>query len=327
MYFFRFIHFIFFKAFCILRERRREALRAKKALSLLEDQIGGKLDEATRKKIVVSHSIYNPMIVDSFSTIHGRISNADERERLILYFICSSLLDNFFDRNELSREAIEAISFDTENYRAATFDERLFAHCHLTLLNTVYNKSRYLAVARAELDAQFESLQQFDAGISCEELIRIMEKKGGNAVLLCRFYLDLPWNEDEAACWYLIGEIIQLTNDLFDIYKDLNDGVYTAANKCLSADEMRDFVLAKIESLKSKLSQLPISKRKTRRLNLSLAGIYAFPLIAVENLKRLEVKYDGLHFKKMSRKDLIIDMEKPRNIFRWFMYAYRFGKI
>lgn len=326
MYSFRFLQFIFSGAFSILRRRSKEARRAAATLNALEEQWGGKLDAFTRNKIIVSHSIYNPMIIDSFCNLYGRNSSDAEKERLIYYFICSSLLDNFFDRNELSHADIEAISFDTTSYKPSTFDQQLFMHCHLTLLNYVQNKAAYLEVARNELNAQFRSLQQFDKATSCEDLLEIMERKGGNAVLLCRFYLDAVWDEAEARCWYILGEIIQLTNDLFDIHKDLNDGVYTVANRCYSAAEIDAYVGKKMDALRHQMTLVTADRSKKQRLAFFLSGVIAFSLIAVENLRRLERLYPKLNLSTLPRRELIIDMEKPANIIKWFRYSFWVGK-
>ncbi len=69
------------------------------------------MPEEARMKVIVSYSIYQPMIIDAFNALRGRESTPEEKERLIQYFICSGAFDDFIDRNELSPEALDTISF------------------------------------------------------------------------------------------------------------------------------------------------------------------------------------------------------------------------
>ncbi len=99
----------------------------------------------------------------------------------------------------------------------------MFLHCHLALRNFVRDRAAYDQAARGLFQAQVDSAAQTrPEPMSEAELLRITLAKGGFAVLLCHFYLDHDASEAERECWYRIGGIIQLTNDLLMSGKTYN---------------------------------------------------------------------------------------------------------
>jgi hypothetical protein len=259
--------------------------------------------------------------------LHQRLTNRNEKERMLHYFICSSLFDNFCDRKELKREELYAISFSPENYAPKTFDEKLFLHSHLLLKDYVREKNYYEEVAHKLFNAQQASLQQFDPNITYDELEAITFMKGGYSVLLCHFYLDENVSQEEKQCWYRIGSIIQLTNDLYDIYKDLQDGSYTLANKMINAYAFNQFFLQQIKKMKQDIAALPYGKNEKQQFTIAMMGVCAFGLIAIEQLMQLQQsKLQLPDFKTLPRKALIVDMEKPANLWRWIRLVYLHSK-
>jgi hypothetical protein len=328
MYFISFCSILTRVALYILKERKRETRHAYEVIAELEAQFNGSFDAPTRKKIAASHGVYNPLVIDAFCSLHGRMSTGAERKKLVCYFACSSLLDNFFDRGELTSEQINDICFGTAGYKATTFDEKAFIHCHSYLLDHIEDKTGYLQVLEAEIKAQEASMQQFRKEIPTEDIEAIMKAKGGNAVLLCRYYLDLPVTAAEDRCWYQLGVIIQLNNDLYDIYKDINDGIETLATRCKNAFAIEQYVQQQISLLKQLVDELPVSKAGKQRFSVSVAGVCASGRVGVDQLKRLQGNDDHLPgFNLLKRKQLIVDMEKPGNILRWLKYAYRYGRM
>jgi hypothetical protein len=328
MYFISFCSIFTRLAFYIFSERKKEARRANEVLSELETRFNGSFDPPTRKKIIHWHSVYNPLIIDAFCGLHGRVSSAQERKNRVYFFVCSSLVDNFFDRKELTNEQIDEICFRTARYNATTFDEKVFIHCNNYLLEQAAGKAGYLDVLRAEVKAQEASLQQFQKEISTPDIEAIMKAKGGNAVLLCRYYLDLPASEAEDRCWYQLGVLIQFSNDLYDIYKDMHDGIETLGTRCKNALDMEQYGAEQIGLLKQLISTLSYSKARKQRFSIAMAGLYALTAVYINRLKKLQGNGDSLpDFRSLERKQLVVDMEKTGNIFRWLRYVYRYGRM
>ena len=327
-YFFNFCFTITRFGISLLLVRKKAGKQAADYLHQLEHQFGGEFDEETFKKIVKSHSIYLTIVNDAFTLLHGRKTTLLEQERSINYFICSSLFDNFFDDKILTLTEIESITFQSENYEPKRFDEKVSLRAHYFLLNDMKLVTDYLKILRREFEAQVASMNQFDTSISDEEIKRITFEKGGNAVLMCRYYLDIAPTKEEEECWYQLGTMIQLSNDLFDIYKDVNAGIQTLATRCKNAASIECMFLQQINNMRKNIESLPYSKSNKQTFSISMAATYSLGLVAIEQLKRLQDSAAQLpSFNSLPRKLLIVDMEKPSNIWRWLKFVYQYGKL
>lgn len=327
-YFCRFWFTVLKQASYIVRSRKRETARANRLLAAVEHDLQGHFQPATGRKISVSYGIYNPMICDVFTQLHGRLTTEAEQERLIHYFICSSLFDDFTDYATITEEQLTAISFDPERYVTVTFDERAFLQSHLLLRNYVKDKATYLQINHDLFKAQIASKKQYKSELPSEMIQQITFTKGGYSVLLCRHYLDMEATKAEEECWYRIGTIIQLTNDLFDIYKDLQDEITTLPNSMTNAYAFEQFFTDQVVQMKGYIRQLPYPESRKRAFTVSMAGIFAFGFIALHQLKAIQG--DALQLpdlKRLPRKDLIVDMEKIKNLNLWFRFCYKHGKM
>lgn len=326
-YFFEFWYMTFRLAVFILLSRKKETKRAAALVGHLEETLNGKFNAATREKIVKSYSIYNPMICDAFTRLQGRFTRETEKTRLIYYFICSSLFDDFTDHSLLTGQQLSDISFSPQSYRAGTFDEQAFLHAHLYLLDNVKDQEGYDKVSHELFRAQADSKQQYESTLTDEEIRSVTFRKGGNSVLLCHYYLeeDLP---EAAGCWYKIGTLIQLTNDLYDIHKDISDRIDTLPNRMKDAYAFEQFFTAQIAEMKQLIHRLPCREKQKKMFSLSMAGIYAFGLIAIEQLKKIQGGKVALPpLGSLPRKALIIDMENPSNMIKWLRFTYRYAKL
>lgn len=327
-YFYRFWSTVLQLAAYILRSRRKETARAYRLIADIEQQLGGQFQPATRRKIAVSYGIYNPMICDAFARLHGRGTTPEEKHRLIYYFICSSLFDDFTDYETISATQLAAISFQPDAYVAATFDEKAFLQSHLLLREYVKDKVTYLELNKALYKAQIASKKQYQSQLPDEDIRQITFTKGGYSVLLCRHYLDIPATPAEEECWYRIGTIIQLTNDLFDIYKDLQDHIDTLPNRMTNAYVFEQFFVQQVAQMQEYIRQLPYPPQRKQTFSLAMAGIYAFGLIALDQLKALQGDQLQLpDLKQLPRQALIVDMEKKKNLTKWIRFTYRYGKL
>ena len=327
-YFFRFIYTIFHSRIRLKLVRKKAAKQAERLLGRLQTKFNGKFDEKTYHKIVKSYSLYLPLVTDTFTFLHGRYNNLKEQERNIHYFICSSLFDNFWDEKSLTIDQLEQISFDSAHYTAQSFDETMFIFSKLLLEHAVKDKEAYKKVCRQLFEAQKNSLQQFNKNITDADIENITFEKGGNAVLMCRYYLDTAASRAEEDCWYYLGSLIQLSNDLFDTYKDLNDHIQTLATRCSNAWDMEAFFLTRLQMLKTSIKHLPFPKKRKQYFSILIIATACLGLVAIEQLKRVQGDYDKLPpLNKLSRKALIIDMEQFANVYRWLKLIYKHARI
>lgn len=324
MYFFKFTYHLIYRAFYILLKKRKEVRWGTMYLQQLEQQFGGRFDERTFKKIIFYYSLKVPAICDAFLYLHKKKTNRQECERLIHYFVCSSVFDNFFDREELTDDEIYNITFNSKNWKANNFNERISLHSHLLLIDFVKNKEHYFSILKKEYDAQVLSRKQFDETITNKEIEQITLEKGGNAVLLTSFYLDTIASKQEEEVWYKLGNVIQYVNDLFDIHRDLQNGLQTIPNRLTNINSFKDYYLQLVDAVKKSIDDIELNKSRKIVLKISAMGICALGIIAVEQLEKIQGTNKALpNLKSLPRKALIVDMEKVSNLWKWVTITYR----
>lgn len=309
---------------------RKKALRqATCYLRNIEQKFSDKFDEATFNKITKSYSSWLPTVTNSFARLHGSYASKAEQERTIHYFICSSVFDNFFDDKLLTVQQIENITFNYQHYQPKTFSEKASLYSHLFLLNYIARKDEYLSVLRKEFNAQVASLNQFNQNINNEEIQFITFQKGGNAVLMCYYYTDVEGSAEEKNCWFTLGTLIQLTNDLFDIYKDLHDGIETLATRCFEVYELEKIFLRQVKILKENIKLLHNTKKQQQNFSTAISSLYVMGFIALDNLKKIQAQHNNQlpNLKTLPRKELIVDMAKLLNIYEGIKYAYKIARI
>jgi hypothetical protein len=144
---------------------------------------------------------------------------------------------------------------------------------------------------------------------------------------MCRHYLIDQKSTTIDECWYTLGGLIQMTNDLYDTYKDTQEGIRTFANQLNNIDEIAAIYQSQKLTLKQKIKQLPINEKRRAAFSILISLIPSFGDVAIQQLKRLQSNSDTLpNFRDVKRKNLIIDMEKPINIIRLMKFAYKNGK-
>lgn len=329
MYFFKFSYWVIYKATYIFFKKKQQQRFGEKLLKNLEMKYDGKFDERTFKKIVKGYSLQIPAIYDAFVGLNNRKSTTQECTNLLHYFICSSVFDNFFDRGELTDHEIYSITFDSQNFVPKTFEQRIGLAAHLYILNKIDPKENeeYLSVLKREFDAQVASRKQFDGSITNNEIEFITKEKGGCALQLCCYYLQQKNSLQEKNTWYALGEVIQFSNDLYDIYKDIQNGIETIPNRLGNIIEFKKYFSNIIDNLKNEIKNIPSNNSDKLPLKISLMSIAALGIIAIEQLQKIADTNGNLpNLKTVPRKQLIVDMEKISMGLKWISVTYKLSK-
>ncbi|WP_218331331.1 class 1 isoprenoid biosynthesis enzyme [Hydrotalea lipotrueae] len=306
--------------------RRQSKRFAQELIAAIETKHGVLIADAVKQKSIISYAIYTPIVCDAFTQLHGRYTTIAEKTRLVYYFVMASMYDDFFDTHALTVAEIEALTFSGDDYTPKSDDEYLIRAIHRYLLQEVKQKEAYLALFHDMFTAQKDSLQQFNLSISAETLLSVTHRKGGFAVLMCYFYMDVEGTGAEKKCWYLLGTIIQMINDLFDTYKDSRAGIYTFANHSSSVAAIQHAYKQQVLLLKNEINALNAPDKQKRLFNYTMAAVYCLGFLAIEQLQQIESRLGTLpDFATLSRKDLIIDMEKYSNRKRWIQLFVEHG--
>jgi len=328
MYIFRFFSVLCQLGLRVIFLRKSTERKMYRLLQALEKEFDGAFHQDTFKKIVKYNSLHFLLNFYIFCKLQGRAISKEERNKLRHYAILHVLFDNFFDEKTLSIDQIKSMTFSPETYTPATFEEKVFLKSGLFLLAEVKDREEYLQVCKKILDTQIDSLEQFNPYIACQRLHDITFQKGGYAISLCRFFMDSPISNAEKNCWFLLGELVQLSTDIFDIYQDLQDGIQTIPLYLQDAYAMEKLYEQKTEEMKAMMMRLPFPLSRQKDFRILMMSIVSFGFVGTAHLKDLQAGKQSLpDLKALPRKALIVDMEKYINMKRWVTISFRLGNM
>ncbi len=298
-------------------------------LQELEIKHNGKFRDEQKQKICNYYGLFIPTILcSSYKKLQGKRLTDAERKRATLFGILTPVGDDLFDEDKLDIDSIRSITFDPENYRATTFSAQVAKEIQTFLLQDVPNKQAYLESAKNVLDIQIETFKQTDPAISRQQLEYITYTKGADSVIIYHQCLDEVADEKMKEALFLIGSLYQLGNDIFDLYKDVRDNIYTLANTCDDYSLLRKAFLERIKLQNQKIMELPYTDKHKTAFCFVMNTINAKSVVALDQLVRMQKKAGKkINWQLLQRKDMIVDIEKPRNFLKWLYYAYKLPQL
>jgi hypothetical protein len=296
-------------------------------LQLLEQNFDGHFNTSIVQKVAKFQSIQLHFVANTFSGLFNRTNNPSEIESNMDYFLMTVLYDALIDEDKISDTHLNDLFYHPTTAKPSNFNERVLVAIHLKLLDKVNDKKEYWKVIESVHLAQKDSSNQFDKNTSIEQIVDITKRKGGFSLLMCRHYLIDPPHASLDTSWYHLGALIQMTNDLFDTYKDGLSNINTFATKMNSIAEIEALYQAQKQLFYQSIQTLPVNRKTKVIFAIKTAIIPAFGDIAIQQLSKLQSN-DGLlpNLKLVPRAKIIIDMEKPINQLKLISYAYKNGK-
>lgn len=293
----------------------------------IEQKYNGKFSKSLIEKTSRYEGIQQIVINDAFTKLIGRQTTDYERASNKLFFIITFLYDDIMDEKILTEDDLYKLLENPHENPHDIFEAKVLVDIHLQLLQRTKQPEKYTTTLLAIHKAQKDSLIQFNSQVSQNELLDIVMRKGGYSFLMCSLYIDLPISKEMENCWYHIGSMLQFIDDMYDIYSDLQEGIYTFANTTTKYSTLEDTFNELVKQLKANIKGLPFKDTLKERLSIQLSFIPAFGVLALDSLKKL-MDQDGnfKNFKDYPRKSLIIDMEKLSNISRLITKSYKIGK-
>ena len=294
-------------------------------LQQLENEYNGKFKEEQKQKILNYYGLFiTSFLCSSYKKLQGRQFTDAERKRATLFGILTPVGDDLFDEDKLDIESIQSITFDPENYTATTFAAQVAKEIQTFLLQDVPNKEAYLEAAKNVLEIQIETVKQTNPDISKHELEYITHTKGAVSVIIYHQCLDEVADDKMKEALFLIGSLYQLGNDIFDLYKDVRDNIYTLVNTCNDYVDFRKSFLERIQLQNQKIMELPYPQKNKTEFCFVMNTINARSVVALDQFVRMQRKTGNkINWQQLQRKDMIVDMEKPRNFLKWLYYAYK----
>ena len=294
-------------------------------LQQLEDKYGGKFKDEQKKKILDYYGLFiTSFLCSSYTRLHGRALTDAERKRATLFGILTPVGDDLFDEDKLDMESIRSITYTPHTYTATTFSANVAKEIQTFLLADVPHKEAYLQAAKNVLDIQIDTARQTDPAISRQELEQITYTKGAVSVIIYHQCLDDLADEQMKEVLFLTGSLFQLGNDIFDLYKDVRDNIYTLVNTCDDYLKFREFFLERVRLQNKKIMALPFPEKNKTAFCFVMNSINARSVVALDQFVQRQKKIgEKINWWQLQRKDMIVDMEKTRNILKWLYYAYK----
>ncbi len=294
----------------------------------LENKYGGTFKDEQKKKILNYYGLFiTSFLCSNYTKLYGRTLTDAERKRATLFGILTPVGDDLFDVDKLDIESIRSITYTPESYTATTFSAHVAKEIQIFLLGDVPHKEAYLQAAKNVLDIQIETARQTNSTISVQELEHITYTKGAVSVIIYHQCLDDVADEQMKQVLFCIGSLYQLGNDIFDLYKDVRDNIYTLVNTSDDFTELRKNFLARVRLQNQKIMALPYAKKNKKEFCFVMNTINARSVVALDQFVRMQQKTGKkINWQQLQRKDMIVDMEKPGNFLKWLWYAYKLAE-
>ncbi|MBI1221638.1 MAG: hypothetical protein GC180_03455 [Bacteroidetes bacterium] len=257
------------------------------------------------------------------SLLRGSKLNPTEKRRAVYLGAISALVDDIADDLKLNSKQIR------ERIAALQSEDPIELHVasilYQKLVNTMESSEQVDALLEQVSIAQDASLkQESKQKLSEEELKKITFEKGGYTVQLTASFLDIKSSQEENEAFMAFGYNVQLIDDMFDLWEDRQSNrqtLYTnSADMCVNAEHFRK----NIHQVCTKIMQIKSNPKNLRHFLLFIVSFISRGMVCTDQLLALQEK-TGLPFKidHFPRKDLICDMEKPRNILRSIHYSIK----
>lgn len=264
------------------------------------------------------------LVCGNLYDLTGKKLSADEHKRIVLLSVFGPLFDDLFDDKILNHEQITSLVSKPETYIAANDTDRLVVKLYLEILRNLPKKALFIEQLQAVAHWQQESLKQLNENITEEALYQITYNKSYYAVLLyCAVLNEYP-NEELRGMLFPIAGLMQLTNDAFDVYKDVNNGVYTLPILYRNFEKLQQHFMNEVARINNTLWKLPSTKKAKQNYAITIHSLHAMGWMALEQLKQETTGIPTVaDLRTLSRKVLVCDMDSLKQIRKWLSHIRR----
>ncbi|MEO6404279.1 MAG: hypothetical protein ABIY51_02405 [Ferruginibacter sp.] len=287
----------------------------------------GSLSEKDFDKINKYYGLAVPAILaNAFCVLEGRKLSETERWISTCQGAATGLFDDFFDEKYLDDiDILKKIEISHEQHSGKS-NEVLFDFFYRKMLELSDNPDLIKDCSLAIYKDQVKSKSQQDSNLSLEQTWEITLSKGGNSVLFYRSAIDPPASSREKDILYTLGGLMQLSNDVFDIYKDREAGIKTLPMFYTDMGELEHFFTEKMLQAYQDIYSLTKNKKCARQfLSILSISIFSRSYVCLAQLQQLQ-KTSGNIFQLSlyNRNQLICDMDTKKNIMRSAAYHVKY---
>lgn len=241
-----------------------------------------------------------------------------EHKSILLLSIFVPLIDDLFDEGLLQYEQIMALISEPEKYTPVHNTDRIGHQLYRQLLDMVPHRDRFVRNLAEGVFWEKESLKQFDKHIREEELMRITYNKSYYSILLfCSLLKSYPCEATEALL-YPVSGLMQLTNDVFDVWKDTQKGIYTIPNLYADFGKLETLFLNEISVINTQISALDHPEKNRKEYLIRTHTLHAMGWMSIQQLK---AAVSQKPLSELSRKELVCDLDTLPQQIRWIKHV------
>ncbi len=287
------------------------------------------LSAKEQKKVGFYYPLFNHIVnCENYLCIKGRKLNEAEQQRLAILSAMATLYDDLIDEENWDKEQYFQILHHTLPDSQQTPKVRLIFALDNELRKIWQPTQEYEHALGVAIEWQVISARQLHNNISLEEILHISEEKCGSSSLLWASILKENFNQSDKQFIYQSGFVGQIVNDLFDAFKDREDGIYTIVRKTNSIEQLKSIFISECTKLNRYILDCdePLSRKK--RTIRRMACIHAFGLIAIDHLQKAENKYGlPMEWSKPLRNELVTDMDFFSNKIKFPAHTFHLAKL
>lgn len=287
----------------------------------LERVLGRALDDGIRRRIAF-YTIQSFICASWTCALRGYALSKEEIKRIVCLGAITPLVDDLTDQFKLkSEEILGVLKSSTENQKndqwalAKYLFDQLMVDC----------PPDFPQLFEEALIAQDASLKQLEKErLSDKELASISRAKGGTFVVLYRAVIEPRLQSGEKEALMTLGYILQQVNDMFDIYKDGQNGQQTLFTNSTDINRNYQDYQKYLSLLMNQFLALGFEKSRIKKCLLEISTVTSRGLVCLDQLTSLQNDSDSFDPRNFSRNQLICDMEKANNLIKSFRYSVQF---
>ena len=279
----------------------------------------GSLGKSDLDKINHYYGLAVPAILgEAFCILRGTKMSLTERWASSSQGAMTGLFDDFFDKDYMTNHAVESMIQLNDRPGQKRSNQKLFDIFYKKALENSPDKKLMQEALLEVYHAQVESKKQEAGPLTTATLLHITFFKGGSSVAFYRTVFSPEATGKEKELIYNLGSVMQLANDIFDVYKDRESGIRTLVTETKHIHDIRVLLKSHLQRYFADAFALGYPRKNTQAfLNILSIGIFSRCFVCLDQLEQNE-KLTGNEFdvSKYSRQQLICDMDKKMNMFR-----------
>lgn len=286
-------------------------------LSLEEGQ-SQKFPDKAVKRVIKYWQLALNIVCNNLYHLTGKDLSGEEQQRILLLSIFGPLYDDLFDDNILSHEEIESFTLYPEKHDPQSFTAHIAKKAYLQVLALSPDRELVIRHLHNVFTWQKASLRQMCEDVAEDELYEITYQKSYHSVLLFCSVLDHYPADNIVEMLYPMAGLLQLTNDAFDVYKDINSGIYTIPNLYRDFDKLQQQFMADVARFNHALRHLPFSRHAKGNYSITIHALHAMGWMAIAQLKENTRGVSNMaELAALGRKALVCDMDNLQQKMRW----------